>query len=48
MSQNVSNKYGVNDIIDIEDLRKEYIRLLDKKLTDNELYIIESKLIFLE
>lgn len=44
MSQNVSNKYGVNDIIDIEDLRKEYIRLLDKKLTDNELYNISDDL----
>lgn len=44
MSQNVSYKYDVDDIVDIEDLRKEYIRLLDKKLTNNELYNISNDL----
>ena len=43
MNQNVSDKYGINDIIDIDDLRKEYIRLLDKKITD----IIYRKIYFI-
>lgn len=44
MSLNVSEKYSINDIIDINDLRQEYIRLLDKKLSKEEMYSISDDL----
>lgn len=47
MNQNVSDKYGIDDIIDIDDLRKEYIRLLDKKITDIEFNNISEDLFYL-
>lgn len=44
MSLNVSEKYKIDDIIDIDDLRQEYIRLLDKELSDEEMYSISDDL----
>ena len=44
MSLNVSEKYNINDVIDINDLRQEYIRLLDKNLSDEEKYSISDDL----
>ena len=44
MSLNVSEKYKIDDIIEIDDLRQEYIRLLDKKLSAEEMYSISDDL----
>jgi len=44
MSQNVSDTYSIDDVIDISELRKEYIRLLDKGISEQELVNISDDL----
>lgn len=44
MSQNVSENYSLNDVIDIDELRKEYIRLLDKSLSESEIANVSNDL----
>ena len=44
MSQNVSKNYSLNDVIDIDELRKEYIRLLDKSLSESEIANVSNDL----
>lgn len=40
----MSDKYNIDDVIEISDLRKEYIRLLDKNLPIEDLYNLSDDL----
>lgn len=44
MNQNVTKKYSLDDVIDIDELRKEYIRLLDKNLSVSEINNVSNDL----
>lgn len=48
MSQIVSKKFNDESVIDINDLRNEYIRLLDTNLTEEELVSISDDLFYLD
>lgn len=44
MNRIVSKKFSLNDVVDIDDLRKEYIRLLDQNLSESEKMSISDDL----